>query len=265
MSLLSASQLVDYISIHIRFHLELFSSNHENFTVYYVYFSLEFFLVSDTHQENIKTVGIIPSVQSDRSAITPMLCPVSQSLRERAYWKFNTSLTQDNYFIDSLKSQIPIFARKVFSVDDPIMRRKYVKYKCRKFSLSYSIKKAKERKSRQISQEKRIVDLESLISSSSSQELLNEYNKCKPDLETLYDYITAEIILQSKSDWYEYSEKSSKNFLNLGKHNKAKSHMRKLLTETDDEISNPSEIMIHIKDFYSSLYKQRSLQTEAEC
>ena len=41
--------------------------------------------------------------------------------------------------------------------------------------------------------------------------------------------------------------------------------MRKLLTETDSEISNPSEIMIHIKDFYSSLYKQRSLQTEAEC
>ena len=41
--------------------------------------------------------------------------------------------------------------------------------------------------------------------------------------------------------------------------------MRKLLTETDEEISNPSEIMIHIKDFYSSLYKQRSSQTEAEC
>ena len=41
--------------------------------------------------------------------------------------------------------------------------------------------------------------------------------------------------------------------------------MRKLLTETDDEISNLSEIMIHIKDFYSSLYKQRSLQTEVEC
>ena len=49
------------------------------------------------------------------------------------------------------------------------------------------------------------------------------------------------------------------------KFNKAKSHVRKLLTETDDEISNPSEIMIHIKDSYSSLSKQRSLQTEAEC
>ena len=58
--------------------------------------------------------------------------------------------------------------------------------------------------------------------------------------------------------------KNLKYFLNLEKRNKAKSHVRKLLTETDEEISNPSEITIHIKDFYSSLYKQQSLQTEAE-
>ena len=145
------------------------------------------------------------------------------------------------------------------------MRWEYVKYKCREFSRSYSIKKAKERKSRRISLEKRIGELESLISSSSSQELLDEHNKCKYDLETLYDYITAGIILRSKSDWYEHGEKSSKCFLNLEKHNKAKSHVRKLLTETDEGISNASEIMIHIKDFYSSLYKRPSLQTEAEC
>ena len=70
-----------------------------------------------------------------------------------------------------------------------------MKYKCREFSQSYSIKKAKGRKSRCISLEKRIAELESLISSSSSQELLDEYNKCKSDLETLYNYITAGIIL----------------------------------------------------------------------
>ena len=39
----------------------------------------------------------------------------------------------------------------------------------------------------------------------------------------------------------------------------------KLLTETDDEISNPCEIMIHIKDFYSSFYQEGSFRTEAEC
>ena len=41
--------------------------------------------------------------------------------------------------------------------------------------------------------------------------------------------------------------------------------MPKLFTETEYEISNSSEILIHIKEFYSSLYKQRSFQTEAEC
>ena len=84
---------------------------------------------------------------SNHSAITLTLCPVSENIRGRAYWKFNSSLTQDNYFIDSLKSQIPTFAREVFSVNDPIMRWEYVKYKCREFSRSYSIKKEKERKS----------------------------------------------------------------------------------------------------------------------
>ena len=99
------------------------------------------FFVSDTLQENIKAVGIIPSVQSDLSAITLTLCPVSENLRAREYWKFNSSLMQNNYFIDYLKSQIPIFAREVSSINDPIMRREYVKYKCREFSRGYSIKK----------------------------------------------------------------------------------------------------------------------------
>ena len=80
------------------------------------------------------------------------------------------------------------FAREVSSINDPVMRWEYVKYKCREFSRSYSLQKAKERKSLRISLEKRIAELESLISSSSSQELLAEYNKCKSDLETLYDY-----------------------------------------------------------------------------
>ena len=72
-----------------------------------------------------------------------------------------------------------------------------MKYKCREFSRSYSIQKAKERQLRRLSLEKRIAELESLISSSSSQELIDEHNKCKSDLETLYDYISARKILRS--------------------------------------------------------------------
>ena len=92
-----------------------------------------------------------------------------------------------------------------------------------------------ERKARRLALEKRLANLEGLISSNSSCDLLEEYSKCKSDLESLYNYITAGIILWSESEWYEHGEKSSKSFLNLEKHNKAESHIHKLLTSSDVE------------------------------
>ena len=101
---------------------------------------LDFFLVSDMLQDNIKTVDIIPSVQSDHSAIILKIVPTSECARGRAYWKFNSSLTQDKHFTESLKTEIQAFAREGSSLADPIMRWEYIKYKCREFSRNFSIK-----------------------------------------------------------------------------------------------------------------------------
>ena len=122
-----------------------------------------------------------------------------------------------------------------------------------------------KKKGKASSTRKRLANLEGLISSNSNLDLLEEYNKCKSDLESLYNYITVGIILRSKSECYEHGEKSSKYFLNLEKRNKAKSHTRKLLTSSDVEISKPPDIMNHIKEFYASLYKWRSAKTEQDC
>ena len=71
--------------------------------------------------------------------------------------------------------------------------------------------------------------------------------------------------MQTKSEWYDNGEKSSKFFLNLEKRNKAKSHIHELLTSSDAEISKPPDIMNHIKEFYASLYKRQSAKTEQDC
>ena len=73
-------------------------------------------------------------------------------------------------------------------------------------------------------------------------------------------------ILQSKTSWYEHSEKSSKCFLSLNeKRNKAKSHLWKVTADSNTEISDPSAIMRHAKHFYSSLYNRCSAKNEKEC
>ena len=94
---------------------------------------------------------------------------------------------------------------------------------------------------------------------------MEEYNKCKSELDGLYDYITAGIILRSKCNWYEHGEKSSRYFLTRKKRNKAKSHVRALLTELGNKCTEPSQVMTKIKDFHSNLYKRLSTKAKEDC
>ena len=71
--------------------------------------------------------------------------------------------------------------------------------------------------------------------------------------------------MRFKLNLYEFGEKSSEYFLNLEKRNKDKSHVCKIITENNSDISEPQEILLHIKEFYSTLYKRRSTKGEEEC
>ena len=70
----------------------------------------------------------------------------------------------------------------------------------------------------------------------------------------LYSYITAGIIMHSKSSWYKHGEKSSKYFLDLEQRSKAKSHVHSLISEFGIQVNDPTEIMSKIRDFYLKLY-----------
>ena len=134
----------------------------------------------------------------------------------------------------------------------------------RQLLIKYSKEKAAEKKSKRISLENSVKQLEIKISTSSNEELLEQYNRAKNEFEALYDYITEEIILRSKTNWYEHREKSSKYFLNLEKWNKFKSHLRKILTSGSQETTNQTAILDNIRSYYSSLYKRRSNKSESD-
>ena len=95
--------------------------------------------------------------------------------------------------------------------------------------------------------------------------MLEEYHKCQTELDSLYNYITAGLIIHSKSNWYEQGEKYSEYFLNLEKRNQVKSHIHKLISDSGNVINDPSEILSTVKDIYATLYKHRSTKNEREC
>ena len=126
-------------------------------------------------------------------------------------------MVENKYFVNLLKNEISCFSREVPDPSDLIVKWEYIKYKCREFSRQYSIEKSKERKSRRLFLENKLAEFEVKISTESNDNILEEYNKCKSELDGLYDYITAGVILRSNCNWYEHGEKSSRYFLTLEK------------------------------------------------
>ena len=113
--------------------------------------------------------------------------------------------------------------------------------------------------------ENKLAELENIITTNSSEEVITVYNNCKSDLEALYSYITEGVIMRSKSNRYECGEKSSKYFLNLEKRNKVKWHVPTIITGNNSEISESQAILLGIKEFYLTLYKRDSTKSEEEC
>ena len=183
---------------------------------------MDYFLTSDQLQEQIKRIEIIPSVQSDHSTLIMKIGSIRQEAKGQSYWKFNTSLVYDKSFVELMKSEIVKYYTELSEFNDPRIRWDYLKYRMRQFAWRYSIDKARGRREKRNDSEQKVKELESLNSTGAEECSLQEYNKCKQDLEEIYNYITEGIILRSKPDWYEQGEKSTKYFLDIEKKKQSK-------------------------------------------
>ena len=108
--------------------------------------------------------------------------------------------------------------------------------------------------------EQRIVDTEGKI-----ENIIDDYENTKAELEQIHNHIANGIILRSKVRWYEEGEKNNKYFLVLAKRNKTKSHIRKLINVSGEEITDQKVTLEEIKSFYTNLYTIKSRKTEREC
>ena len=161
---------------------------------------LDYFLISDQSQEQIKTIENIPSVQSDHPTLIMKIGSIKQEARGQSYWKFKTSLVYNKSFVELMKSEIVKYDMELSEFSDPRIRWDYLKYRMRQFDRRYSIDKARGRRKKRKASEQKVKELESLISTEAEECSLQEYNKCKQDLKEIYNYIAESIVLRSKTD-----------------------------------------------------------------
>ena len=226
---------------------------------------LDYFILSEGLQDSIEIMDMIPSVQSDHSVLKLKITPINERTRGPSSWKFNNSLVHDSNFVEQMKLKIPPTYQESLELSDARGSCEYMEYKMREFSMTFSKQKAYQRKKRRLFLDNRVKTLETKLATSSDDEIVEQYDMAKNELELIYDYITEGMILRSKASWYEHGEKSIQYFLNLEKRNKAKSQLRRIFISENVETTNLDQIMQSLKSFYSTLYKRRSEKSEAEC
>ena len=111
------------------------------------------FLISDDMQYDVKFCKKLTAVQSDHASILLHVSSMKEDQsRGRGYWKFNNSVTEDDHFVESLKSYIKNFKP---SFDDPRLNWEFLKYKIFRFSKGYANEQAEKRKTRRTALERR--------------------------------------------------------------------------------------------------------------
>ena len=213
---------------------------------------LDYFFISNTIQEFILDTDIIPAISSDHSPILISFSKEKQHSKSSGFWKFNNSLLSDNIFKKKLKQHIQNIESDNELSNDPQIKWEFLKYQIRKFTIRFSKTRAKEEPKQRDELETTLKSLEKNLSTGENQCL---YDKCKRDLEEIYDNIAEGTHIRSRCQWYEEGEKSSKFFLNLEKLNGTRSQIRKIIVN-DQEIVDPNKVLNEIRIFYESLFRK---------
>ena len=117
---------------------------------------LDFWSISDTLQEDVESVDIIPSTKPDHSATTLAFNGVDDSKRAPSFWKFNSTLVNDNEYCQLLEGNFKMWLEEFKEIFDKRVMWDLLKYKIRLFTIDYSQIKARSRRANLIKVESKL-------------------------------------------------------------------------------------------------------------
>ena len=120
--------------------------------------------LSNTLQESLQQTSILPLCSDHSPILVSYHKPTLISLGKN-FWKFNSSLVQDETFVLKLKEHIKRVKTSFHSnfENNEHFKWEFLKYEIRKFTIDYSKTKAKHKREKVSFLEKKLKDLEQKI------------------------------------------------------------------------------------------------------
>ena len=169
---------------------------------------LDFWLISDFCQDEVEETSIKTAIRTDHSAIIISFNSLDEPRRGPSYWKFNSSLIEDENYVSVIEQKIPEWLEEFIDVTDKRVLWDLIKYHIRQFTMKYSKKIAFKRKQELLQIEASIKQAEETLISDPSASNLEALEKLKNKYDSHFDYIAKGAIVRPRATWYEQGEKS---------------------------------------------------------
>ncbi len=218
---------------------------------------LDYFMISNNMQDFVTTVDILPNIWSDHSAISMHVKHIATEKRGNSYWKFNSSLIEDDEYREQISNVIEECKGQYEDICDKRVVWELLKYEIRKFTMSYSSKKKMDKRYAEDKNLRELKLLEMELEINSSEELQLKVDKLRNDIEIFERERAKGAILRSKVKWFEEGEKSTKFFFDLEKYNYIKKQIRKLKLEDGKIVTDDHKIRQELEQFYRNLYQSK--------
>ena len=241
---------------------------------------LDFFLVSDSILNKTLSCEILPAYRTDHSRVSLRLKLTSQT-RGKGFWKLNCSLLKDLEYLQMVKrviqETVQSYACPIYSNDyvgSPAAREtiqltigdnlflETLLMNIRSQTISYSIRKTRDRTKEEKQLLKELSVLESL--SKPSSEDIERIDKKQSELQSLRRPANEGRIIRSRARWYEEGEKSSSSyFLRLERRN-FECKLMPCLNIGDRVVHDSKEILAALGEHYSKLFRKEECEVEQD-
>ena len=213
---------------------------------------IDYFLISHSLSVNVQNVYYNYTSMSDHNFVI-LNFYVDRVERGPGLWILNNTLLSDDEYVNNVRKIIEEQKLCPLYVSDILVWWDNLKYKIKKYSQVFSMRKARE-KSR-----------EHFYLQNKFQRLSKDYAEGKKIDITIFENLKAELkehenrickgaILRSKANWAVDADCNSKYFLNLEKHRQENNSIKELLCNDDKIVTDTDSILDEQYKFYSNLY-----------
>ena len=147
-------------------------------------------------------------------------------------------------------------------MDNKNMLWEIIKYKIRELTIKYSKRKAKQKKAEEVNLKNKLSEVEKKLGDKNTDNVWVEYEEIKAKLLTINNNKINGHIIRSRVKWSEQNETNSAYFFGLEKNNFSRKNINKLENEDGNELSDPHDILNHIKSFYKRIYASKKLDID---